>query len=306
MPLGTLDRTPPPFFRQGHSALTRLLFFASLALLTMVADTRFELAAQARMAIATVLYPLQRVLLAPVAVLGDGGRYLHGLGAALAAEQQAQQALARQSLALARAVQLEAENAALRELLGLSAALAQRATAAEVLFEAADPHVRRLVVDRGSTHGVVAGSAALAAAGVVGQVTRVFPLSSEVTLLVDPGATIAVLNARTGQRWLAGGGLRRGTAMGLRFVPAHADLAEGDLLTTSGVDGVYPGGLAVARIARIERQGEGEFAHVLLQPAASPDAVRHLLLVEPMAARMPESGPGRGPARPAADGGVAR
>jgi rod shape-determining protein MreC len=287
MPLGTLERSPPPFFRQGPSALTRLLFFASLALLLMVADTRFEVAAQARAAIATVLHPVQLVLRAPLVVLADGSRYLQGLAAALAAKQRAQQQLARQSAVLARAAQLEAENAALRELLGLAAALQPRTTAAEVLFEAADPHVRRLLVDRGAAHGVVAGSAAIAAAGVVGQVTRVFPLSSEVTLLVDPGAAIAVLNARTGQRWLAHGGLLRGTAMELRFVPADADLAVGDLLTTSGVDGVYPGGLAVARIASIERRGEAEFARVLLQPAAAAGTLRHLLLVEPLAAPMP-------------------
>lgn len=304
MPLGTLDRTPPPFFRQGHSALTRLLFFASLALLLMAADTRFELAAHARAAIATVLYPVQRVLLAPVDALAEGGRYLQGLTAALAAEQRAQQALTAQATALARAVRLEAENTALRELLGLAAALQPRTTAAAVLFEAADPHVRRLVVDRGATHGVVAGSAAIAAAGVVGQVTRVFPLSSEVTLLVDPGAVIAVLNARTGQRWLAGGGLRRGTAMELRFVPVNADLAEGDLLTTSGVDGVYPAGMAVARIARVERPADGEFARVLLEPAAAPEAVRHLLLVEPLAAPVPAQAPAA--VRPTANGGPPR
>jgi len=297
MPLGTLDRTPPPFFRQGHSALSRLLFFASLALLLMVVDTRLEVAAHARAAIATLLHPVQRVLHAPVELLADGGRYLGGLAAALEAEQRTQQQLAGQAAALARAVQLEAENAALRELLGLSAALQPRTTAAGVLFEAADPHVRRLVVDRGSTHGVVAGSAAVAAAGVVGQVTRVFPLSSEVTLLVDPGATIALLNARTGQRWLAGGGLLRNTAMELRFVPATADVTEGDLLTTTGVDGVYPGGLAVARIAGVERQADGEFARVLLHPVASPDSVRHLLLVEPLATPAPAR---------AADGGAPR
>jgi len=296
MPLGTLDRTPPPFFRQGHSALSRLVLFATLALLLMVADTRFEIAAHARAAIATVLHPLQLALRAPVELLADAGRYLQGLASAQAAEQRAQQQLALQSAMLARATQLESENAALRELLGLSAALRARTIAAQVLFEAADPYSRKLVVDRGSTHGVVVGSAALAPAGVVGQVTRVFPLSSEVTLLVDPSAAIAVLNARTGQRWLAGGGLLRSTAMELRFVPAHADLAEGDALMTSGIDGVHPAGLAVAHIERVERQAGSEFARVLLRPAAAPDTLRHLLLIEPLAAQMPPHPPPAGEA----------
>ena len=66
MPLGTLDRTPPPFFRQGLSAQTKLVFFAALALFLMVADTRFHLTEPMRAVLATALHPVQRALLVPV------------------------------------------------------------------------------------------------------------------------------------------------------------------------------------------------------------------------------------------------
>ena len=66
MPLGTLDRTPPPFFRQGPSALTKLALCSALAVFLMVADTRFTLTQPLRALLATALHPIQRTLLAPV------------------------------------------------------------------------------------------------------------------------------------------------------------------------------------------------------------------------------------------------
>lgn len=287
MPLGTLDRTPPPFFRQGYSALTRLVFFSSLAVFLMVADTRFEVVQHLRAAVATVLHPVQLALRVPVEMVAGGRDYLQGLQQALAAEERAQRQLAAQAALLARAGQLEAENQALRGLLALGPALAPRATAAEVLYEAADPFSRKLFVDRGATHGIRAGAPVLTAQGVLGQVTRVYPLNSEVTLLVDKDAAIPVLNRRTLQRSVAYGGPSRGSVMELRFVPGNADVAPGDELETSGVDGVYPPGLAVARVTSVERLAEGGFARVRLAPAAAPDGVRHVLLLEPMGALMP-------------------
>jgi rod shape-determining protein MreC len=97
MALGTLDRTPPPFFRQGPSALTKLCFCSALALFLMVADTRFRITQPMRAMVATMLYPLQRALLAPVEALAGGRDYLGGLAAARAAEQAARRELVQQS-----------------------------------------------------------------------------------------------------------------------------------------------------------------------------------------------------------------
>jgi rod shape-determining protein MreC len=291
MPLGTLDRTPPPFFRQGPSALTKLLFFSSLAIFLMVADTRFELARHARSAVATALLPVQLALRVPVEVWEGGRDYLSGLQAALAAERRAQEALAAQAERLARAGQLEAENEALRALLGLGVALVPRSTGAQVLYEAPDPFTRKVFIDRGTTHGVVDGSPVVNHQGVLGQVTRAYPLASEVTLLVDKDAAIPVLNQRTQLRGVAFGGTEGSTAMELRYLAGNADIQVGDELVTSGVDGVYPPGLAVARVVRVDRQADGGFARVLLLPAATPDGVRHVLALEPIGVQLPPRPP---------------
>ena len=293
---GTLDRTPPPFFRQGTPALTKLAFCSALAVFLMVADARFGVTLPLRALLATVLLPVERALLVPVDLLRGGSDYLHGLGAAVTRERRADERLAVQSLDAARASVLERENAELRRLLGLSPQLAVPAIAAEVMYQAADPFSRKLVIDRGAGHGVVPGSPVVNEAGVLGQVTRVYPLSAEVTLLADKDAAIPVLNARTRQRGAAYGS---GSSMELRFVSANADVQPGDPLETSGLDGVYPPGLQVARVARVERRAGTGFARVELLPAAAADAVRHVLVLQPLAAQFPPVH--EGPAAPPDD-----
>ncbi len=288
MPLGTLDRTPPPFFRQGPSALTKLAVFSALAVFLMAADSRLKYTQPVRAALATVLLPVQRTLRIPVEMVQGGGEYLQGLARAISAEREARATLAAQAERAARVEQLTQENAQLRALLGLRPAINVRSRTAEVLYEATDPYSRKLFIDSGSTQGIALGSPVINEAGVLGQVTRVYPLSAEVTLLADKDAAIPVLNARTQQRSAAFGGLvGEGDAMELRFLAGNADVQPGDLLMTSGVDGVYPPGLAVAKVTKVDRRVDAGFARIVLQPTARADGVRHLLVLEPMATQMP-------------------
>jgi len=308
MPLATLDRTPPPFFRQGPSALTKLALCSALALFLMAADTRFKLTHPLRSALATSLLPAQRALLVPVELVRGGGEYLQGLKKAVEAERNSQAQMVRLAERAARVEQLAAENTRLRALLDLRPSLTVKSLAAEVMFEAADPFSRKVYIDRGGNHGVALGAPVVNEAGVLGQVTRVYPLSAEVTLLTDKDAAIPVLNARTLARSAAFGGAEGGLMMELRFMAGNADVQPGDALTTSGVDGVYPPGLAVAKVAKVDRRVESGFARILLQPAALGDGVRHVMVLEPMAAQLPERPapapepdkpvrPGRGPRR---------
>jgi rod shape-determining protein MreC len=293
MSFGTLDRQPPPLFQQGASARTRLIFFSALALFLMAADTRLQLAEPLRAGIATALLPVQRALAVPVEIWRGGGGYLQGLNDAQAGERLAREQLAAASARLARAGQLEAENRALRGLLDLQPAIAVRSLAAEVLYEAADPYSRKLFIDRGEHQGVVRGAPVVNEAGVIGQVTRVYPFTAEVTLLIDREAAIPVLNLRTQQRSAAfggagsAGGSARNPQLELRFVSGNADVQVGDVLHTSGLDGIYPAGLAVATVAQVERRSDAGFARILLTPAVRLDSVRHVLVLEPLQAQLP-------------------
>jgi rod shape-determining protein MreC len=287
LPLGTIDRTPPPFFRQGYSALTKLIFFTALALFLMVADTRFTLVAPLRAAIAAALAPVQRALLVPIDIVLGGSEYLQGLQRALANEDAARRQLVQQAEAALSAERLANENRQLRSLLELKPALTVRSLAAEVMYEAADAFSRKVYIDRGLAQGVALGAPVITEGGVIGQVTRVYPLTSEVTLLTDRDAAIPVLNTRTQLRAAAFGGVRQGSALELRFVADKTDVKVGDEMHTSGVDGIYPPGLPVATVTLVERQADGGFTRVELAPRAVVDRVRHVLVLDPLKNQLP-------------------
>ena len=264
--------------------MSRLAVFSALAVFLMVADARFQITGPFRQAVATVLYPVQWLMLKPVELATHGSSYFQSLQLAQDDLDTARKKMALMGQRANQAEQLAMENARLRKLLALRDRLETSAQAAEVVYDTADPFTRRVVLDRGQMGGVELGAPVMDEAGVLGQVTRVFPLVSEVTLLIDRDQAIPVLNIRTGVRGVAYGDPVAGHAGGmeLRFMPANADIREEDLLTTSGVDGLYPPGLPVARVVRVERQADSAFARIYCAPLAQVQGARHVVVLKPL------------------------
>jgi rod shape-determining protein MreC len=292
MPLGTLDRTPPPFFKQGPSAVSKLMVFSALALFLMVADTRFKIGQPVRAVLATALFPLQWLSMQPVALADELGDYLNAIRSAQeaqATEAQSRLQLVQQSVRVHQVEQLTLENERLRKLLELRERLATPAQAAQVLYEAADAYSRKVIIDKGMAHGIEAGSPVIDDHGVLGQVTRVFAVVSEVTLVTDRDQATPVLNMRTGARSVAHGDASptHAGSLELRFMAANADVQTGDLLTTSGVDGVYPPGLPVAQVERIERRADSAFARIHTTPKAAVTSALHVMVLKPIGEQLP-------------------
>ncbi|MEY3078822.1 MAG: Cell shape-determining protein MreC [Pseudomonadota bacterium] len=290
MALDSLDRSPPPFFRVGLAPLTKLIFFSALSLLLMFGDKQLQFTKPLRAGLSTLILPVQWLVLQPGEVLSVIGTYFQSLNQAQKNLQAAELKMLQQSLRSQQVEQLQIENQNLRLLMDLQASIAVSFQTAEVLFDVPDPYNQRIVIDRGQLKNVALGSPVIDAGGVVGQVTRVYPLTSEVTLLTDRDQSIHVLNSRTGARNITSGDVMAGQPMiELKFVPASADVKEGDLLTTSGIDGVYPAGLQVARISHIERRVDISFARIHASPLAELKG-RHVLILQPTAASAPSKG----------------
>ena len=289
MPLGTLDRTPPPFFRQGASALSKLMLFSALALFLMVADTRFKLTGPVRVGIASVLYPLQWALLQPVQWTRDGFHHVRSLRSAQDDAQLLHEQLRLQAPRVQQFDQLAQENERLRQLLELRERMPTPGLAAQVLYDAADPYAHKVIIDKGLIHGVSAGSPVLDESGVLGQVTQVYPSMSEVTLVIDADQAIPVLNIRTGVRAVAfGDPSLHGGALELRYMGSNADVQPGDILTTSGIDGVFPPGLPVARVEKVERRVELPFALIYCVPQARVAGATQVLVLPTLAGQQPQ------------------
>ena len=288
-PAGTLDRHAPSFLRQGPSPVSKLILCSALALFLMVADARFKVTDPLRNLVALALYPVQWLMLKPVEAMGQSAGYLQALQRSQAEAAGARQALILMSERATQADQLLQENARLRGLLGLRDRLVTSAQAAQILYDSADPYTRRVVVDQGGSHGVEIGSPVMDESGVLGQVTRVYPYLSEVTLLTDREQAIPVLNSRTGARGVAYGdpAASHGGGMELRFVSGNAGVKEDDVLTTSGLDGVYPPGLPVARVLHVERRADSAFARIYCRPIAQIEGTRHVMLLKSVADQLP-------------------
>ncbi|MBV8666584.1 MAG: rod shape-determining protein MreC [Burkholderiaceae bacterium] len=273
-----MEYSPPPLFKQGASARAKVVFFSLIAIGLLLADSRMQSLAVIRQAVGAALYPLQMAALAPRDLAYDIGDYFTSLSSV----KRENAALLRQQAVdaqlLQQAQQLLAENAQLRKLLDIGARLPVKALMSEILYDARDPFTRKIVVDRGSQNGVELGQPVIDDVGVVGQVTRIYPFTSEVTLLTDKDQAIPVQVVRSGLRSVAYGRGESGV-LDLRFMATNADIQKGDVLVTSGIDGVYPPGLAVARVSLVENKSNDAFAHISCQPAAGIDRNRQLMIL---------------------------
>lgn len=264
--MSVVGHAPPPFFKRGPAPLVRLVFFVSLSLILLVADLRFHTLEWLRLAVATAAWPMQRATGVPIDIAGDLGGYLVRQSALLKANEESRRRQLETANLLLRQRHLEQENIRLRALLDMRVRQPVEGRIAEILYATRDPFSRRVIIDKGLQHGIKAGQAVVDDIGVIGQVVRVFPLTSEVLLLTDKDQAIPVEVQRNGLRAiLAGAGAG---AMELRFQAANTEVQVGDILVTSGLDGVYLPGLPVAKVVKVERDSAYAFARITCVPLA--------------------------------------
>lgn len=273
-----MNQQPPPFFKRGPAPLALLSFYVALAIAMMIVDLRFHYLGVVRDVVATVVQPLQIVAQMPARSWLSLREYL-----AATSELRAESALLREAREavgpqLLRMEQLESENERLRRLLDLKAREPAAGATVRVLHSTRDPFIHRIVIDRGLDHGVIPGQGVMDDAGLIGQVTRVLPLSSEVTLLTDKTQATSVQLLRTGLRTVAYG-VGRGL-FELRYLPAGADIEPGDLLVTSGLDGVYLPGMPVARVTVVTRENAYAFDRVVAVPTSGVESFGEVVLLQ--------------------------
>lgn len=273
-----MEATPPPFFKRGPSPAFRLAVFGLAAIGLMIADARLHYIEPVRQSLSVVLYPLQQIAAAPGAVLGRIADFFGNQSSLQQENEHLKSTTLKQAAALQDLDALKRENVELRSLLDAKARSAPDSVLAEVLYGARDPFSRKFVVDKGMTDDIKAGVAVVDGDGVIGQVTRVYPFVSEVTQINDKDQAVPIQNVRSGLRAIVFGNGKDGT-LDLRFMPVNADVQVGDVLVTSGIDGVYPPGLPVARVTTIDRNAALAFARITCEPLGGVDRRGHVLVL---------------------------
>lgn len=264
-------------FTRAPGPAARLALWSVLALTLIVLDARFNAMGWLRAGVVAVFYPAQIAVRAPFGFAAEVSgflvrhRVLQNENDALRENNQ------RASAQLARMDSLRAENDELRRLIVLRQMTGFDSVAAEILRTPRDPFSQRVVLDKGGNAGIQAGQPVVDGMGLVGQVTRAYAFSSEVTLVTDRGHAVPVQIQRTGQRVLVFGG---GSSMEVRYLPTHTDIQPGDILVTSGIDRVYPAGLVVAKVTRVQRPSDTPYARVSCLPMAGVEKSRVLIVLK--------------------------
>jgi rod shape-determining protein MreC len=266
------------FFNRGPSAVARLVFFTVLSLILLFVDARYKYLESTRQVIAVIIYPLQRLTALPGEMWRGAGSYITLQRHLIADNEQLHQQHDADAALLNQMRSLQAENAQLRELLAVTQRADYTMQMAQIAYVERDIFKRKLFLDKGGKANVQAGQAVVDNGGVVGQVTRVFPWLSEVTLVTDKDIAVPIQVVRNGIRAVVFGSGNI-SELELRYQPVNADIEVGDVLVTSGMDGTYPPELPVAQVTKVERDPAYPFAHIVCAPLAGVDRHRTLLIV---------------------------
>ncbi|MEN8177087.1 MAG: rod shape-determining protein MreC [Pseudomonadota bacterium] len=265
-------------FTQGPSITSRLVVAVILSILLMVLDHRQNHLESLRSTLSVALYPIQYLASLPVILGGEASDALSSRTEIQSERQRLHEENIQLRARLQKFKALEAENMRLRALLDSSFKVGDRVLIGELIAVEQDPFRQQVLINQGRNSGVFKGQPVLDANAVVGQVTHVNPLTSSVLLITDASHALPVQVNRNGLRTIAlGTGLIN--QLELPHLPNNADIEPGDLLTTSGLGGLFPSGYPVAEVTEVKREQGQPFASVTASTTAHLDRIREVLLV---------------------------
>ncbi|WP_295624397.1 rod shape-determining protein MreC [uncultured Nitrosomonas sp.] len=273
--------TAPQFFRNGPGPFARLFIFAILSCLLIAEDTRFKYFPQLRQTIGVIIFPLQKIAYIPSDIYDQVEKLITSFNL-LEENVKLRQLYLDRREQLLRLEALEAENTHLRRLLGavqqIETTAKTKVVLAEIQYTPRDPFNHKITLNKGSYHDIELGQAVIDDKGIIGQITQLYPWSSEVTLLTDKDHAVPIQVVRNGLRSIVSG-TGKNNELELRYLSVNTDIQQGDLLVTSGIGGVYPPGIPVATVLKIEQDSAGDFALVTSAPIAGVNRNRQVLVL---------------------------
>jgi len=256
----------------------RFLLLAIACIALMMLDRRDQHLVRVRQALQVAVYPVRMLVDLPFRTAHSLNDTFAARDVLIAENLEFRRQRLETEARLLRLESLEMENERLRNLLESRGRVGSRALVAEILAVDLDPYRQRFDLNRGFVNGVFVGQALIDAQGVVGQVVRVGPFTSEALLITDADHAVPVSLNRNGLRTIAVGTGDSGR-LRLPYLTNNADIVVGDLLISSGLGGVFPAGYPVGRVLEVRLRPDQSFAEVIAEPASALDREREVLLV---------------------------
>ncbi|MDD2914250.1 MAG: rod shape-determining protein MreC [Gallionella sp.] len=274
------------FFNRGPSPAVRLVFFSVLSLLLLFVDARYRYLESTRSALSVLVSPIQRLATMPSVLWQQAGDFFITQRSLVDENKSLKLQHNGDAAQLSQLQSLQLENQQLRSLMELPQRSEFNAKLAEVIYAERDVFKRRVLINKGADANIKTGQVVMDNNGIVGQITRVYPWLSEVTLITEKDHTVPVQVLRNGLRTIVFGAGDT-SQLSLRYMPISSDIQNDDVLVTSGLDGIYPPGIPVAKVVKIERDAAYPFARVVCLPVAGVDKHRHLLVLSELP-KLPE------------------
>ncbi len=278
---------PPELFSRGPAPLARLFFYCALSLACIVVDAHYHQLELFRKALNLLLAPIQTLANSPSQALQAFGKAWDNQSDLQAENQRLRQQLLEQAPQMQQFQSLQADLNTLKQLLQIQQQQFPAGIIAPITGVARNPFTQKIIIGVGANKGLESGSPVLSQEGLVGQVTTVNLFSSEVSLITNKNVVIPLLLTRTGMRTLAFGNGEQGT-LSLPYVPMGTDIRAGDVLVTSGIDGLYPEGLSVATVLSVQRDPVSAFAQIRCQPDGAVFKHRQVLVLNRQQTLNPE------------------
>ena len=268
-------------FNKGPSLLSKLLLLTFISIILMGVDFRFHYLKEIRQFTNVFTKPLHAVLNLPNDIYNVTAQYFSNQSRLIHDNETLKLDIDQLKGDLQRLDFLDQENDRLRNLLEVKNTHKFKTEAVSIIYSRFDPFNQKIIIDGGQNKDFQPGQPVIDALGLVGQISSVYPETSEVTLIIDKKMSVPIQIQRNGLRAITNGNGQNET-ISLSYLPNSVDVVKGDILKTSGIDTIYPEGIAVAEVLEINHDPKLPFAKIICKPLSAIRNHSHVLVVTPI------------------------
>jgi rod shape-determining protein MreC len=271
----------PKLFNKGPSLLSKLLLLTFISIILMGVDFRFHYLKEIRQFTNVFTKPLHAVLNLPNDIYNVTAQYFSNQSRLIHDNETLKLDIDQLKGDLQRLDFIDQENDRLRNLLEVKNTHKFKTEAVSIIYSRFDPFNQKIIIDGGQNKDFQPGQPVIDALGLVGQISSVYPETSEVTLIIDKKMSVPIQIQRNGLRAITNGNGQNET-ISLSYLPNSVDVVKGDILKTSGIDTIYPEGIAVAEVLEINHDPKLPFAKIICKPLSAIRNHSHVLVVTPI------------------------
>ena len=268
-------------FNKGPSLLSKLLLLTLISIVLMGIDFRFHYLKNIRQATNVFTKPFHAVLNLPSDIYNFTTQYFSNQSHLIQENEVLKINIDSLKADLQRLDFIDQENNQLKNLLEVKNTRKFKTEAVNIIYSRFDPFSQKIIIDGGQNRNFQAGQPVIDALGLVGQISNVYPETSEVTLVIDKKMSVPIQIQRNGLRAITNGNGQNET-ISLSYLPNSVDVIKGDILKTSGIDSIYPEGIAVAEVIEILNNPKLPFAKIICKPISAIRSHSHVLIVTPV------------------------